>query len=101
ALLELAAAEEGDRHADPLDDVDVAAEAVAPLAPLDIVGLQVDADVRVRLDPSPEHGRDVVERRRLEGAGALEVVLIARGQSELETERLAQDAGAGKLVLGA
>src|SRR5213594_399950 len=46
-----------------LGDVDVGAEPVARLAPLDVVGAQVDAQVGVRLDPRPEHGRQVEERR--------------------------------------
>src|SRR5438093_152551 len=102
ALLELAAAEKGERHADALGDVDVGAEPVAGLAALDLVGAQVDAQVRMRLDVRPEHGRDAEEGRGLEVAGALEVVLVARGQAELETRgRTDATLQLGQLVLAA
>src|SRR5438128_426003 len=102
ALLELAAAEEGERHADALGDVDVGAEPVAGLAALDLVGAQVDAQVRMRLDARPEHRREVEEGRGLEVAGALEVVLVARRQAELETRgRTDATLQLGQLVLAA
>src|SRR2546427_3254127 len=83
-LLELAAAEEGERDADATGDVDVGAEPVAGLAALDVVRPEVDAQVGVRLDARPEYGREVEERRCLEVAGALEVVLVARREAELQ-----------------
>src|SRR5438045_167135 len=98
-LRELAPAEERERQADPTRHVDVDPEPIAALAAFDVVGLQVDAEARMGLGPSPEHGGEVVEGRRLEGPGPLEVVLIARGQAELEPERLAPVADPRQLVL--
>ena len=56
----------------------------------------------MRLDPRPEESRQVEERRSLEVAGALEVVLVARRQAELETRgRTDATLQLGQLVLAA
>src|SRR5437660_8953285 len=81
ALLELATAEEGERDADATGDVDVGAEPVAGLAPLDVVRPEVDAQVGVRLDARPEYRREIEERRCREVVGRMEVVLDARRPS--------------------
>src|SRR6266403_3041907 len=58
AARELTPAEEGERGADPARHVDVDPEPVACLALLDVVRLEIDAQVRMRLDASPKHGRE-------------------------------------------
>src|SRR5689334_22843401 len=85
---ELAPSEEAERDPDPRRDVDVDSQVVAGVALLDVVGVEVDAEVHVRLDAAPEHGRPVVERRRLERPGALEVVLVAGREPEPQPERV-------------
>src|SRR5262249_6261828 len=101
AALELAPPEEREGDVDAARDVRVHTDVVAAVALAHVVGAEVEPEVQVRLDPAPEEGRRVEERRHLEVARALEIRLVAGREPEPQPQGGAPDVPGRQLVLAA
>src|SRR3989475_13312832 len=84
------APEEGEGDGQALAYPSIEADSPTGLAPIDVVGVEVDSAVHVgtELRPSAERqhlGGGIQHRRELDVAGALEAVLVASRHGEDET----------------